>query len=82
MPDLMINGTMWELKSPTGQSRRTIQNNLRRACQQSQNVIIDLRRCPQKDARVIARIKHELSGANKIKRLLVIKKNKRVVVIK
>lgn len=43
-PDFDVNGTKWELKSPMGSSARTIENNMRAARKQSQNLIIDLSR--------------------------------------
>ena len=43
-PDIEMNGLFWEIKSPTGRSSRTIENNLRLALRQSQNIVLDLRR--------------------------------------
>lgn len=80
--DFKIKGVVWELKSPIGNSKRTIQNNLRRADQQSTNIIIDLRRCKMHSSQSMNRIKFELSRANKISHLLVIQKNKKVIALK
>lgn len=80
--DFIINGTAWELKSPTGNSKRTIQNNLRKADHQSPNIILDLRRCKMPTAQAISRANFELSQANAIKKLILIVHNKKVVVIK
>lgn len=80
--DFRIKGVVWELKSPIGNSKRTIQNNLRRADQQSANIIIDLRRCKMHSSQAMNRIKFELSRANKISHLLVIQKNKKVIALK
>lgn len=43
-PDIEMNRLRWEIKSPTGKSSRTIENNLRLALKQSSNIILDLRR--------------------------------------
>ena len=43
-PDFEIKRITWELKSPTGGSARTIENNMRTARNQSKNLIIDLGR--------------------------------------
>ena len=42
-PDLYVLKTniLWELKSPTGNEKHTIQNNLRETDGQSDNVILD-----------------------------------------
>lgn len=41
-PDILYRGKKWEIKSPTGSKRRTLENNLRAALKQSNNIIIDL----------------------------------------
>lgn len=43
-PNIDVNGTKWEIKSPKGDSKKTIENNLRTAHKQSQNIVIDLAR--------------------------------------
>ena len=80
--DLKIGNVFWELKSPTGDGKRTMQNNLRKADDQSSRVVIDLRRCKMHEARAVSRLKHELEKANSIKRLLVITKKGKVLEIK
>lgn len=45
MPDIIMNGISWEMKSPVGKGKYTIQNILQSAAGQSRNIIIDLRRC-------------------------------------
>lgn len=42
--DCIIDGTVWEMKSPTTDSKRRIQRTLRDALSQSQYVIFDSRR--------------------------------------
>ena len=37
-------GIEWEIKSPTGKSRFTVQEQFRRASKQAKNIIIDTRR--------------------------------------
>lgn len=43
-PDFMMNGKAWEMKSPQGKSRVTVEHAFKRAAKQSENIIIDLRR--------------------------------------
>lgn len=75
-PDLYIlkTNTRWELKSPTGGSKHTIQNNLRNADDQSENVILDLSVSKFSDEKGISRaeefMKHERSKIKKLKVLL------------
>ena len=84
-PDLYILrlNTRWELKSPLGGSKYTVQNNLRETVGQSENVILDLTRAKYRDNQGISRAKffinHERS---RIKHLKIITKSKRIVDIK
>lgn len=80
--DLRIGNIIWEIKSPIGDSKRTMQNNLREADDQSPNNIINLFRCKMKSDKAISRLQYELKKANKIKRLLVVKKNGKILVLK
>lgn len=77
--DLKINGKFWEIKSPVGNSKRTIQNNLRETSRQSTNIIIDLRRCKMPAANAIARIRHEMSKSCQIQKLLIITRDNKVI---
>jgi len=43
-PDILMNGELWEMKSPNTDKLNQIKNNLKRARRQSQNVIIDSQR--------------------------------------
>lgn len=81
-PDLEIVKLhqIWELKSPLGNGKRTMANNLREASDQADNVVLDLSRCKMNNDNAISRISAFLrSGDTKIKRLLVIQKDKKVL---
>lgn len=80
-PDIEVNGLRWEIKSPTGKSNRTIENNLRTAREQSSNIVIDLRRIKMHKARAISHINYFLSRQTRIQHLIVITKNNDVVEI-
>ena len=41
-PDIMMDGVAWEIKAPIGNGKKTIQNIMQGASEQSRNVIIDL----------------------------------------
>ncbi len=73
-PDIEMNGLHWEIKSPTGKSSRTIENNLRLALKQSPNIVLDLRRM---DGRVptqkyIKEVGRRFNDAKLIKHVIVI----------
>ena len=81
-PDLKILKThqRWELKSPIGDGKRTISNNLRAASHQSDKVILDLSRCKLPTNQAIARINEYMRNNNsKIKKLLIVRKDKKVI---
>lgn len=43
-PDFMMAGQAWEMKSPSGNSKNTIERSFRKAAKQSENIVLDLRR--------------------------------------
>jgi hypothetical protein len=82
-PDFNINGVIWELKSPIGNGKYTIQNNLREAKRQSSNIVVDLTRIKLHEQRAISQMNYILRThtVRSIKHLIVIKKSKNVVVL-
>lgn len=80
-PDVDVNGVKWEIKSPMGNGKRTIDNNLSEARRQSKNIVIDLRRIKMHQSKANARIKFYLSTPHHFKRVIVITKSNKVIVI-
>ena len=79
-PDIEVNGTKWEIKSPTGNGKKTIDNNLRAAHKQSRNIVLDLRRAKLHQSKAKARINYYLSaGPHKIKHLKIITKAHKII---
>ena len=74
-PDIDADGIKWEIKSPRGNSKKTIENNLRNAGRQSQNIVIDLRRIKLHQQKAISRVNFFLSGPHGFRKVLVIAKN-------
>lgn len=73
-PDIEMDGLRWEIKSPSGKSPRTIENNLRAALRQSPSIILDLRRM---DGRIptkkhMAEVERQFTLAKSIKHIIVI----------
>lgn len=84
-PDLYIArfNALWELKSPLGGSKHTIQNNLRNANNQSEKVILDLSRSKLTDWQGISRAKEFLrTEKTSIKKLKVYTKTGKLIDIK
>ncbi len=84
-PDLYILKTniRWELKSPEGGGKHTVQNNLREASWQSENILLDLSRAKLSDEKGISRTKEFLKKErSKIRRLKIITKKLKIMDIK
>ena len=78
-PDLEIKGGIWELKSPIGNSKNTIYNNIKTARKQSTNIIIDLRRCKLNERKALANIRHAYKKRKRRKgTYLIIKRNGKI----
>ena len=80
--DFRIGGALWELKSPLGRGKRTIQNNIRKANQKGANIVVDLRFCKINEEQAIQRVRYEVLRMTSIKNVLVITKDIRVLAIK
>ena len=80
--DYLIGGRYWELKSPIGDGKRTIQHTLQKAAKQSENVAIDICLLKMEYARAKSRIMYEVKFIPRIKKLLIISKAGKVLVIK
>jgi len=81
-PDVNINGILWEIKSPRGGGKKTIDNNFRTARKQSKNIVLDLRRIKMHKTQAIARINHYLStGPHGLTRVIIITKTAMVIEI-
>ena len=81
-PDFEIAGEKWELKSPIGSSRRTLQNNIHKAQFQSKNIIIDLSRSKINEQKAISQIKFEFAKRKSIKKLKIITKDGHIIDLK
>ena len=79
-PDIDVNGTRWEIKSPKGNAKKTIENNLRLARKQSSHIVIDLARSKMHSTRAVSRAKFYIqTEAHHIKRLKIITKTHQII---
>jgi len=79
MPDVVIDGVIWEVKSPTGKSKYTIQNQFKRAARQSQNLILDARRLKLNSLYIKEEVIKQVSLRRSIKRLKLIPKSGQII---
>ncbi|MCR5094833.1 MAG: hypothetical protein K6B72_12775 [Lachnospiraceae bacterium] len=75
MPDIMLQGTPWEMKAPEGNGKKTVQNTMQNAAHQSGNVIIDLRRSKMSEDQALRDFEREFQKSKHIKRMKIIKKD-------
>lgn len=78
-PDIKMNGCVWEIKSPTGDSKSTLEHIFKKAAKKCDSVIIDLRRTKIKDADALLIIKKLFNGSRRVKRLKVVLKSREVI---
>lgn len=79
--DIVFRGLEWEIKSPKGSSSRTIENNMRAASKQSENVIIDLARIKISEDKAVNEIQRQVFRMRGIRRLLIITKKRKILEI-
>jgi len=81
-PDFEMSGKEWEMKSPIGNSKRVFETSFRKAMKQSENIIIDLRRMKKNNEDWCLNKINRQRGSVRIKNLLVITKDGRLLTIK
>ncbi|MCL2471520.1 MAG: hypothetical protein FWF25_07250 [Propionibacteriaceae bacterium] len=73
--DMVMNGLIWEIKSPTGSGRTTIANQFRRASKQSSHLVFDARRVHLGNDIVLAQVRKEMVRRRHIRTVLFIAKD-------
>ncbi len=82
-PDIVMNGVIWEIKSPTGNSKHTVRNQFDRAtAQHVSGLVFDARRTKLADDVLQKAILRELAMRHRIKRVIFIGKDSKVLEIK
>ena len=79
MPDIMMNGVPWEMKSPTGSSRTTIKHTIQNAMRQSNNAIIDLRRCGVEQELALKELENCFKLSKRARRMKIITKDSEII---
>ena len=75
-----MNGVMWEIKSPKGNSKTyTIQTQFKKAAKQSPALIIDGRRTKLTDSIIQKQMAAELKRRSRVKKALFITKSGKVI---
>ena len=82
-PDVLMNGLIWEIKSPQSDQAKRIQRSLRRSLHQSENVIYDSQRIKKlSDAQIVRELEKWAPQLKHLKRLIYVDKHRNVLDIK
>jgi len=73
-PDFLIDGVLWELKSPTGTGKNNIQRQLQDAHHQSKNVIVDASRSRMHGTKIRKQVEYQFRIVKSVRRLLFVSK--------
>lgn len=82
VPDILIDGLEWEMKSPIGNSNRTIRRNLHKASTQSGNIIFDLSRIGIPEDKCIKELKDAFKESRYIRNMIIVTKSHEMIRLK
>lgn len=71
-PDFMMSGVAWEMKSPQGKSKTSLEHIFRKAIKQSENIIIDLSHSKLKEEIAIKEIERRFKQTSSCRKLKII----------
>ncbi|MBR3253078.1 hypothetical protein IKF84_03340 [Candidatus Saccharibacteria bacterium] len=74
-PDFLVNGVIWEAKSPEGGGNSTIARHFHKASKQAGKMILDLRRIKRPAEKAEREAKYRFEKAKNIKQLMLITKD-------
>ena len=77
-PDVLIFGTIWEIKTPTSHNKNTIKMRFRHASNQAQKVIFDLRGIEKHADEVEKQIIELFKGDGNVRRMMLIAKSGKI----
>lgn len=78
-PDILFLGKEWEIKTPLGNSSRTIEDCLRRGSKQSPNIIIDIRFTKLPETKCLQAIRYHFHRIQQLKNILIITKSGKII---
>lgn len=77
-PDFMMLGQSWEMKSPLSSSKNAIERSFKKAAQQSENIILDLRRTTAESTKAIKICEKLFDSSKRVRKMKVITKNQKL----
>ena len=80
--DFLMQGLIWEMKSPIGRSKSTIEHIFQKAAHQAHNIVIDLRRTKLSDQQSIVTLKKLFATSRSVRNLWIITKETDIIKLK
>ena len=77
--DIIMDGRQWEIKCPRGNGRWLLENTLKKASKQSENIIIDLARIKIHQTKCLKELEKQFYKIKQMRRLIIITKTKKIV---
>lgn len=74
-PDILIDGAIWEMKSPVSSNLKTIKKRMHEASEQATRIIVDLRRVKKEHKKVESDIIKRFRSKGSFRRMLLITKD-------
>ena len=78
-PDFMMGGVAWEMKSPQGKSKSSLEHLFKKATKQSENIIIDLTHSRMKEKVALKEVERCFNQTGSCRKLKVITKNHKLL---
>lgn len=79
MPDIMMSGLPWEIKSPIGHGKHNMKHTIQNAKPQSVNIIVDLRRSDIPAEKAIKDLEHHFNLSKRIRRLKIVVDDEKIL---
>ena len=78
-PDFIMDGSEWEMKSPCGKSKVSLEHMVKRATKQSENIVIDLARSKMDEGIAVREIERCFAQISLCRKLKIITKSRKLV---
>jgi len=78
-PDIKMDNLHWEIKSPKGTGKYTMEHCIKAASKQCENVILDIRRMQGSYRHHLPKIQREFKGNYRLKRMKIITKAQKII---
>lgn len=78
-PDILMSGTIWEMKAPTKYNEKTLKKRMKKASKQADKVIFDFRNMKKDYDKAQRYVIGLYKGNHKIRRMIIITKDKKVL---